>query len=367
LIHGDFLQDSILVWRITTANQHFLQLGNLNESGRRAKDKAIRDIIANWKITDLDLAFPASIKPNSLGNSALINIRKISTRKGLAEAQALFLNVCKDMNGAPVPLGFAHTEKVWLALKDAAVEQANTKVVKKTAVGATEKSMALKSAAETLKKTTKTDAPKVSYAPVFETLTNRTKVPDDLIAPGSSIRPPFSLGSSPTGKKGDTNQPSKPTAHTGGVATPKGSENQPPRVTAQIKGVALPKGTESQPPKSIPHTRGVAIPTKKLQGPEEPSKSRAAKAIFSGDEALSSLANKKRPLTTKTADENLQQADLPAFKKARKDNEAALPELPKSLLAGSFAGRSQAVSSIYPVFIFSFVDFQAGYPRIRCY
>jgi hypothetical protein len=224
-------------------------------------------------------------------------------------------------------------------------------------------------------------------------LTNNAKVPHDLIAPGSSIRPPFSLGSSPVGRKGDKNQPSKPTALTGDVATPedganqfskattytgdvavpKSNGNQATKAVAHTRGVAIPTSNQRQTPRAIPQTRGVAIPMKKFQAPEEPSKSTTTDAAFSGAEALTKklqgpqelsktttakakfssaeapfpLVNKKRPLPTQSTDENLQQGDLPALKKARKENETALPELPKNALAPSMAGSSHAVSSSF--------------------
>jgi hypothetical protein len=142
-----------------------LQLGNLNEVNQKTRDNAIRSILANWKITEIDLAFPAEIKPASLGNSAIVNIKNISTRKSLAEAQALFLKECKDSKGEPVPLGFRHTEKVLKALKD--FESANPKEAKSIANGAAEKftaekSTAQKSATETPKETSNTSASKVS-------------------------------------------------------------------------------------------------------------------------------------------------------------------------------------------------------------
>jgi hypothetical protein len=144
-----------------------LQLGNLNESNQRTKDNSIRDILANWQIRDLDMAWPTSIKPNSLGNSALINLKYISKRKSLAEARALFLDVCKDSKGALVPLGFTHTKEVLKILKDQDTEPANPNAANNAAndtVMTPKKPTTQKSAAET-SKTTKTGALKVSYAP----------------------------------------------------------------------------------------------------------------------------------------------------------------------------------------------------------
>ena len=92
----------------------------MNENSQRQRDNAIRVILANWKITHLDQAFPASIKPVSLGNSSISQIKSLSTRKSLAEAQALFLDACQNDDGQPISLGFAHTDRVWKAVKDAA-------------------------------------------------------------------------------------------------------------------------------------------------------------------------------------------------------------------------------------------------------
>jgi hypothetical protein len=142
----------------------FLQLGNLNDATQKARDNAIRGILANWKIADLDQAFPASIKPKSLGSSAIFNLKHISNRKSLAEAQALFLKECKDSKGNNVPLSFSHTDRLLKALKE--IESVSPKEAKSTTNGVAEKFTTQKPTAEIPKKTANTGAPKVSYAPV---------------------------------------------------------------------------------------------------------------------------------------------------------------------------------------------------------
>lgn len=129
------------------------------------------------------------------------------------------------------------------------------------------------------------------------------KVTGDRIVPGSSIRTPFSLETLPAAKKID----------------------------------------ENQPPKPISHAKGVAIPETKLQVPGEASKSTAAKSS-SGAEALSLLANQKRPLPAKSADDK--QQEEPALKKVRKENDLALPEVSEDVLVASFAGPSITVCSL---------------------
>jgi len=167
-------------------------------------------------------------------------------------------------------------------------------------------------------------------------------VPGDLIAPGPGIRPPFSLGSSPASMKADASQSVKPTALTGAAAFPKTNEKQPPKAIAHTRGVAVPTGNQRQGPRTIPRNKVIV---KKLEDPETFSKTTAAKAKFSGAEALAPLANKKRPLTAMSADEDLQQGNLPVLKKARKENETALPELPKNVLEPNFGEPSSNVSS----------------------
>ncbi len=200
----------------------------------------------------------------------------------------MFLNECKDSKGAHVPLSFTHTEKVLKALKEA--DPAKSKEVKSTTTSAADKSTAKKSAVEKPKETTGSGALKVRLAPISWLFTNNMKVPNDLAVADSSPE----------------------------------------------------KVNENQTPKSIPHTKGVAVPKKKIQAPGS-SKSTPPKSS-SGVEARSPLANQKRPLATNGDDETQQQGE-PAAKKARKENELALPEVSKEMVA-SVAGPSSPVSSL---------------------
>jgi hypothetical protein len=65
-------------------------------------------------------AFPESIKPVQLGVTALSNIKGIARRiPNLTTAQALFLNECKDKDGAPVAVSFSHTKRIYDTLQAA--------------------------------------------------------------------------------------------------------------------------------------------------------------------------------------------------------------------------------------------------------
>jgi hypothetical protein len=87
-----------------------------NKKGRdsqKIRDNAIQRIKEIWEVEKIEDAFPAGIKPATLGMSAISNIKSIAIRfPNLAEAQALFVKECKDSNGRPVPVSFSHTDRI---------------------------------------------------------------------------------------------------------------------------------------------------------------------------------------------------------------------------------------------------------------
>ncbi|KAF4634996.1 hypothetical protein G7Y89_g3105 [Cudoniella acicularis] len=100
--------------------------GIMNDKSRRTRDQAIDKILKTYDLDNFDNLFPASIKPISLGQSAIVNLRSISKKvPDLADFQALFLAECKNPNGEPVPASFGHTQKISNALSAAANDKAN--------------------------------------------------------------------------------------------------------------------------------------------------------------------------------------------------------------------------------------------------
>jgi hypothetical protein len=89
---------------------------NANTQNQVDKDrKAIQD---TWNIAKVEDAFPDSIKPLSLGQTALTNLRGIARRvPNLAAARAMFLDVAKNSKGAAIPFGFKSTTIILEQLK----------------------------------------------------------------------------------------------------------------------------------------------------------------------------------------------------------------------------------------------------------
>ena len=91
----------------------------MSESSQKIRDSSIRKIKEIWKVEELRDAFPAGIKPVDLGLTALANIKFIAKRiPNLAEAQALFVNECKDSKGDSVPVRHSHTDRIMKAIKE---------------------------------------------------------------------------------------------------------------------------------------------------------------------------------------------------------------------------------------------------------
>jgi len=64
-------------------------------------------------------AFPKSIRPTKIGQTAVSNLRSICIRvPKLAEAQALFLEYSKDEKGKPLPFGWAASVRILKALRE---------------------------------------------------------------------------------------------------------------------------------------------------------------------------------------------------------------------------------------------------------
>ncbi|KAE9379326.1 hypothetical protein N431DRAFT_326853 [Stipitochalara longipes BDJ] len=175
----------------------YKQAGDLSEKTQQAKDANVRAILDTWKITAIEHAFPDSIRPTSLGTSAISNLKGISRRLSLAAAQALFLGECKDSNGTPTKVGFGHISKILKNL-----------VETETAIAAAQKSGQEGSGQKTKPRRQSTEAPKKVMT-----------VPDDLVAPGRSIPPPFKFGGTPPLKNSVNDE--FPQLHTKGLAITK--------------------------------------------------------------------------------------------------------------------------------------------------
>jgi hypothetical protein len=84
-----------------------------SSDGQKRRDNSIQRIKEIWGVEEIEDAFPAGIKPATLGMSAISNIQSIAIRfPNLAEAQALFVKECKDSNGRAVPVSFSNTERI---------------------------------------------------------------------------------------------------------------------------------------------------------------------------------------------------------------------------------------------------------------
>jgi len=100
----------------------------MNEGTRAQYDANIRAILKNWTVATYQDAFPESIRPTSLGTSAITILKGISSKKTLTDAQALFIRECKDSQGAPIKAGFVIIQKIWKNLQE--TETANASAQK---------------------------------------------------------------------------------------------------------------------------------------------------------------------------------------------------------------------------------------------
>jgi hypothetical protein len=115
------IEEALAVVRISgTIKLTRLKFGNLSASQVKTRDQSIAAIRKAWNVKEVKDAFPESIKPVQLGVTALHNIKAIARKiPNLTTAQALFLNECKDKDGAPVAVSFSHTKRIYDTLQAA--------------------------------------------------------------------------------------------------------------------------------------------------------------------------------------------------------------------------------------------------------
>lgn len=116
----------------------YKKAGVMNEAQRKMRTSNIEAIKRNWNIEDFLDFFPDSIRPQSLGNSALSTLRSISNKVNESVAKTLFLNECQKPDGGYCIAGVTHAQRILKSLnandnspKPASAAKSKTKLGKK--------------------------------------------------------------------------------------------------------------------------------------------------------------------------------------------------------------------------------------------
>lgn len=104
------------------------QAGIMSKNQTAVRDKYIDFIKKTWNVADVNDAFPPSITPRSLGNTAICILKSIAARVPLERARILFLKEAKSLDGDPVPFAFSHAQNILGALKanDPVIQKSST-------------------------------------------------------------------------------------------------------------------------------------------------------------------------------------------------------------------------------------------------